>query len=300
MKKIKSLSNILAAGICSIFAIHAFAEIKIIDRGDLPPMYDFSIYKEGKKVTHRLAELVMYRSEPARIQLPMKVTENECGNNSQPMCKATASLASVGGKMIWREHPEAAKIGKKVTYKPLPAVDVGIEVFVYDALPFYSFLYEGFQPTEISCPHWDWLPEKSRKSGQWKVERWEAELNFDNPETKRTENVSVGGLEDVIFQIDQSNASVKEVGIRNAGVGFRIPFVVGTSYLIMKEDEEKTCQVTTQAGDQAKLVAEVQKLIANRKAFTVTKKQHDEIINYNELLSGILSRTLTIPAEQFE
>lgn len=226
-----------------------------LDRPGLPPLIDFSLPNQ-----RRIAEYRFKKSANHRLRVPLQITENECGDRSRPACEAFSDVRLYNVSMVWREHPDAAKIGQPVRFLNSPA-PIDALVFSLPLIPSQlGALGEGLDPSEIRCPQWDWIPAVSRATGLWQVLRWESELNTTNPETGRNENISNGALYDVAWSRSPNGFTASSLVSSNLSF-FGIPFLQGISFLFMEESDGNACQTTMQAGDSARLSREIDQLM---------------------------------------
>jgi len=144
------------------------------------------------------AELRLARAHTFLVPIEFQVTENACTTGIGQKFELKIGMRLDVYSWIWREHKDAAKIDKGVTYK-LPdgqIADLTLALFMGNASRYLAAgASAGLPRDEISFSDGvSWIPGlEDGVFRKFTMESWQAEGMIPNPQTGQTQNRIVSG-----------------------------------------------------------------------------------------------------------
>ncbi len=236
-----------AIGLSALFCVFAFSDT---------PQNQF-VMEKGKPVDlrfkdGRVAEFMINRRDVLETDLPIKITDNSCTNNSNISCEYRLGLILNDLTMAWVVHPDASKIGKTVTMRyqaPNGAPPMEFPLFQQGLVAFSD---RGGTPKLavpipndiFNCKDFSWLPPGNTEApSSISFARWDAELMFPNPETGLMENRTISMAMD--FTMNRNSSGGLEIGtVKKYLASSQVAAAATLWSLITKDTSGNYCPIT--------------------------------------------------------
>jgi hypothetical protein len=237
------------------------SNVPIITRS--PGMPFLAIWPDGRE-----AVLVVVHADSPMVDSSFKIADNECSNRQNMICRYHFVVRRFWSAMVWSKHPDTKKINQIVERaysNSSPFEKLEDEASISTAMSQVPALKmnAGLPAHEISCADWSWLPgELKAPPAKLSLSRWDAEEAFGNPETRLTENRTIGGLYGVELVRSSTNRLrvVRVASLTGLAAQFDIPMLFPTVGMTALLADGNSCQVGLNTNLRAEFIPIYEKM----------------------------------------
>lgn len=209
---------------------------------ELPNQPSRLVFGDGREAT-----LMVSKETVAQVNVPFKITENNCAPSARaPLCTYTMNLSRSFANFLWTKNPDASRLGQplKVNYGGDQDLTVGSqEVTTTNYAKFARpNAPNSLMADTITCDQMDWLPQGQQDQQNVIMKLWSGEVMTANSESDMNENQAFFTYGDLTWQRRGNKLTLKNIKQLNTIILF--PALTDTSMIIM-DDRGQECQISS-------------------------------------------------------